>query len=60
MRSETNRWQVRCGACGATQPLWEAGGIRYKKTATASVSATIMACPNCGCLRDAVVERSDG
>lgn len=57
MRRETNQWQLRCRGCGAAVPLWEAGGIRYKKRAKGSFSATLMRCRSCGGLHIGVAER---
>ena len=57
MRHETDQWQLRCGGCGRTKSLWEAGGIRYGKSSTQGVSATVAWCRSCGGLRVAMVER---
>ena len=58
MREETDQWQIRCTSCGRTKPLWEAGGIRYKKRPIGSVSGTLVRCSQCNGLRCAIVERS--
>ena len=57
MRRQTNQWQLRCKGCGAAQPLWEAGGIRYRKSSTKSgCSGTFVRCPHCREIRYAVTE----
>ena len=48
VRHETDQWQLLCGGCGKTKSLWEAGGIRYGKSSTQSVSATFAWCRSCG------------
>ncbi len=56
MRQESQQWVIRCCTCGHTKNLWEAGGIRWKKRSTGSVSYTLIHCPHCGGLKRGKLE----
>lgn len=57
MKAQTNQWRIRCTNCGHSKGLWEAGGVRYKKAAVGTASATLIRCNQCGGIRPGVVER---
>ena len=58
MKAATNQWRIRCTNCGHGKPLWDAGGVRYKKAAVKSASATLIRCSQCGGLRGGVIEKA--
>ena len=57
MKAETNQWRIRCAHCGHSKPLWDAGGVRYKKASVGGTSATLIRCSECGGVRGGVVEK---
>lgn len=42
--AETRTWVLTCGACGHTESLWDAGGVRWGGRGK---SATCRACAKC-------------
>ena len=43
IEAESRRWMLHC-SCGASQSLWDAGGLRYKGTRK---KAIYIWCPDC-------------
>lgn len=55
MRASSEGWRIRCCTCGASQTVWQAGGIRW---GAASIGKRkLVHCSQCGHLRVAAVER---
>ena len=54
IRAESERWQIRCGTCGHTQSVWDAGGLRWK--AASAGKRVMVRCPHCGGMRSSTLE----
>ena len=54
---ESKRWRIRCLTCQYSQSVWDAGGVRWK--AYSRGKRICAACPCCGRLRCAAVEREE-
>ncbi|GIK58988.1 MAG: hypothetical protein BroJett015_46510 [Chloroflexota bacterium] len=46
IQAESQRWLLRCPACGTAQSVWERGGIRYK--ARSKGRLVYATCATCG------------
>jgi Zn finger protein HypA/HybF involved in hydrogenase expression len=54
IRTESERWKIRCLTCGHTRSVWEAGGIRWKATSIGKRVTHL--CPACGTFRVMAIE----
>ncbi len=51
LEAESRRWGFHCRRCGHREPLWEAGGIRWKAAGNPRVLRRCRGCGRIGWLR---------
>lgn len=54
IQAESQRWLLRCPACGDVRSIWDVGGVRFKARSTGKVVR--IWCPQCGQTRTMPLE----